>query len=787
MSSDPIRAISAAAKAESARRKQGDKALDITNEELDMVGAKLKDPEFRRLFAEYVKELENPETLAANEAYLKQMEQEGNAPEGMQLLDPTPGICIRVTNPEKVFINICVSDLIQKHTFEKKLNPKTNREERAVQIPHSAGLRRRTKDKKGKPCSVVDVVFNTQTFGQGIIQSSLQAAICEIALDAASRRLKLKLSSNYTVLSKNTVAGGKPPMMSVPIAVTNANSSNKTGPVFNDLKSDAKQKQKQNQKKTKQQKKKEVDPEVLIEEIDSGPAVKRKKANEPEYDLIHRGTLELTDFETRINSPLDDSAVKQAMAQRPRQLVVRVHLPLLQNARAVNLDISTQCVKVTAPGNLALDLALPYPVNEGNGSAKYNGKKRFLEIILQVLPPTQAEVDQILTELQVLKAANLKQRLQEEETKAAAVAAAVKHAELEESYKRSSLGLDGDTAISVRDEDDFVVVSTTTSPKHAVATPAEGKEAKKAVVAADEYVSSDSSEEDGEKRKRTVSFSLKGPFGMETIKPGDDRELRTYKHEITHRKHEQRLRRRQKMKGRKKHTVKRQYHKSNKGMCPVITYTETESHMTVVVHAKGVRNADLTVEVKQDSVEVAFADSNKKKFYVFLSLFAPIDLVKSNHQHTQKVVTLHLHKGVDSQGTWGVLERCELEESDFSANSSPALRPRVRPPLPLAPLSMDPGPAPKAVVVEVVDSDDEEKTKQASPAVAKIIDPSIAAFLNANSPAALAEAAASQETQATPAATPLTSLVPVVDDTAAAAAQKDLVLEVEDTDLFELD
>lgn len=73
---------------------------------------------------------------------------------------------------------------------------------------------------------------------------------------------------------------------------------------------------------------------------------------------------------------------------RPRELVIKIELPLLKTAAQANLDIYEKRLQLesTAPAAYKLDLSLPYPVDDSEGSAKFDKQKRTLTVTLPVIP-----------------------------------------------------------------------------------------------------------------------------------------------------------------------------------------------------------------------------------------------------------------------------------------------------------------------------------------------------------------------------------------------------------------
>ena len=108
---------------DSVQQDQADK-MEFTPEETNRFKKAFDDPEFRKLFTEYVDELQNPENRAETEAYITQLEGEQKLPAGKELIRPTPAFVTKVhkllkdNTKEKIFINIVSSDKIIKPSKE---------------------------------------------------------------------------------------------------------------------------------------------------------------------------------------------------------------------------------------------------------------------------------------------------------------------------------------------------------------------------------------------------------------------------------------------------------------------------------------------------------------------------------------------------------------------------------------------------------------------------------------------------------------------------------------------
>ena len=82
------------------------------------------DPEFRKLFADYMDELQDPANRAETEAYITQLEGEQRVPEGKELIRPIPCFVTKMHKvlddgkKEKLFVNIVSSEKIMRPSNE---------------------------------------------------------------------------------------------------------------------------------------------------------------------------------------------------------------------------------------------------------------------------------------------------------------------------------------------------------------------------------------------------------------------------------------------------------------------------------------------------------------------------------------------------------------------------------------------------------------------------------------------------------------------------------------------
>ena len=67
-------------------RKKDETKLQLTQEETDKFKKAFDDPEFKKLFAEYMDEMQDPKNRDETELYIRQLEEQEKVPEGKELI-----------------------------------------------------------------------------------------------------------------------------------------------------------------------------------------------------------------------------------------------------------------------------------------------------------------------------------------------------------------------------------------------------------------------------------------------------------------------------------------------------------------------------------------------------------------------------------------------------------------------------------------------------------------------------------------------------------------------------
>ena len=307
-----------------------------TENELSKLSDALKSEEFRRLVCQYAKDLNHPENRARYEAEIVQFEAERGVE--CTFLHPDPGYVIKTTNlrnDEKVFVNVCSDPSVDKPQSKKAVSSGIGSAGAGGvewSIPYSqSGQARRENDRQGRPCSVYDVIFHPDALALANRSGRLKHLVTETALEAVEKAAPtlVKLEHHNLKFPKMKFKGA-------------------------------------------------FQPTVIRK-----PLPKEKTKKRPEHSLKFRHHV--TDL------PKAAAAVGRGVEDpcRPSELVVEIHLPELDSAQGVELDILERQLTLESSTPLAaaeysLTVPFPYPVEEDKGSAKFEKSTKKLIVVAPV-------------------------------------------------------------------------------------------------------------------------------------------------------------------------------------------------------------------------------------------------------------------------------------------------------------------------------------------------------------------------------------------------------------------
>ncbi|KAG2431522.1 hypothetical protein HXX76_009536 [Chlamydomonas incerta] len=452
-------------KAENETLEKSLKELNLTTDEMTKFEKAFKDPEFIKLFEEYAKEVSDPKVKAETDAYLRQIEQQGRAEDvygaGTQLIVPDPAGAVVKTKVstsaaakrlqqeqqqqeaagagagaapgkqgalpagQKVFINICTCDKLERYSLTDAKDPATGRLRPKLSIPLSLGPVRQGTDKQGAPAAVYDFVVHPDSWTFAAGNAAGLATLVDTALDHVEQVGRCKLVRAWKRLNcryKGTDGATEPPVQCIRTSAAAAAGAAGEGaggrvrprpdvPGVPDLPGA------------------QTAPPAAAGAAATAAAVaaaagsgggassrsmfsfdKSKKAGggpaaaaaapkqevtdparpgyahpdgavTPEWGLVHSGEADL-------GETWGDAGKGLAAGGRvPKELVVRVTLPDITSAAAVDLDVGLRCLALTVPGRYRLSVPLPYGVDDAKGRAKFDKARKVLEVTLPVVPP----------------------------------------------------------------------------------------------------------------------------------------------------------------------------------------------------------------------------------------------------------------------------------------------------------------------------------------------------------------------------------------------------------------
>lgn len=407
--------------------------LELTNDEVERLKKCMEDEKFRGLFKEYAEEISNPENRKRYEEEITMLEKERGM--DVKFINPNPGHVMKTTlnGKEKCFINICTNEALGKPKSQASVQGSTKGMQWA--IPHSVSQARNDIDRAGNKCVVYDVVFHPDTYYMCTKNERFKKMIHDTALDAVERRFDITLDKNNLKFPNIKFKGT--PISSVirtPSDKSKDDGSTTNGPPTTDwmMKSKLQSGLKSNadtQIKTKNSEK--IEKELNIKTI------------VPDYTITHRGYFDMQDFSMVPGC--------KNLSSRPKELIISVNLPKITAANSVNLEVFEKRLKLKSaePVKYQLDVALPHPVDESKGCAKFDKSQRKLLVTLEVLEPPP--IPQIIPMLK-------DDRLTEYAKKKAALTTEQKQAEEKAKVKKPKFTEDNrihyQQGINYRDDDD---------------------------------------------------------------------------------------------------------------------------------------------------------------------------------------------------------------------------------------------------------------------------------------------------------------------------------------------
>lgn len=336
--------------------------LNLSKDEVDRIGDALRKPEFRKLFADYVEELQDPENKKLYEQEIIELEKERGVE--VTFVHPKPGYVIKtsVNGTQKAFINICTNDIVKKPTS----SPTIKEGARGLNwsLPHTLSPPREDLDNKQIRCQVFDVVFHPDTLHLAERNKAFRAMVNNTALDAVETNFDVKLDKKNLKFPKLSYKGIANPSVIRKHTDNIPERSEEEKELYEKIFAKAEAGAKHSPKKSKS---KRTDSTEDLSEY-----------TKPKYVIKHRTHIDIQEFTVHRDSKLN--------AAIPKELVLEVNLPLLKAASDITLNVTEKTVQLESeqPAKYKLNLTLPYQVIESAGNAKFEKDLKKLIVTLPV-------------------------------------------------------------------------------------------------------------------------------------------------------------------------------------------------------------------------------------------------------------------------------------------------------------------------------------------------------------------------------------------------------------------
>ncbi|EDS27823.1 conserved hypothetical protein [Culex quinquefasciatus] len=329
--------------------------IQLTRDEYRNVTRCLGDENFRKLFAEYCSELSDPENRIQYEKELKMLEAERGY--DVKFIKPLPGYVIKTTTKEdnKIFINVCHSDLVGKPVSKATRNS-NGQKGLKWSIPYAQTQPRKDYDNRKKSCMVYDVIFHFDTLHLAKQNANFRNLVTDTAIDAVERSFNVPLNNNDLKFPKLQYKGV--PKMSIIRQKTNNPLNEKNHCMIE----------------------KSAENNDNNDNTDNKENISHTTNNEyitPKFKLVHKKSVDYFEMTNESNN----SNVK------PDEIVIEVQLPLLNSASDCVLNVAQKELHLISqePASYKLQVKLPFEVDEKNGSAKFNTDEKTLILSLPVV------------------------------------------------------------------------------------------------------------------------------------------------------------------------------------------------------------------------------------------------------------------------------------------------------------------------------------------------------------------------------------------------------------------
>ncbi|ALC40815.1 Nop17l [Drosophila busckii] len=340
--------------------------LDISKDEFERISEALKNEEFRKLFFDYIDEIQDPENRKLYEEEIKQLEKERGVE--VTFIHPKPGFVIKsaIDGEVKCFINIASSSEVERPHNEIAVNPQTGSRGLSWSIPMAQTAARDDFDAKNNHCKVYDVVFHPDALHLGTRDKQFRQCLIDTALDAVEREYGVHLDRANLKFPKLDYKGVSRPTVIRKLAKDPTAEEREPHPLEHMY--------------PKKPEPGAGKPKVLPMKTKLTP---KPTFTVPNYSIKHSHDVDLSEYTDELDAKLQ--------ATVPRALVVEIELPLLNSTADCQLDVTERSVYLLSERQGAkyrLKLDLPYTVDDKSGNARFDLERRRLCITLPVVRST---------------------------------------------------------------------------------------------------------------------------------------------------------------------------------------------------------------------------------------------------------------------------------------------------------------------------------------------------------------------------------------------------------------
>ncbi|KAH8275208.1 hypothetical protein KR026_002254 [Drosophila bipectinata] len=356
---------------------RNDDQLDISKEEFGRIKEALGQEEFRKLFFEYVEEIQDPANRKIYEEEITQLEKERGVE--VRFIHPQPGFVVKTSldGELKCFINIASSPEVEAPHNEVAINPENGNRGLSWYIPMAQTASRDDADAKNNHCKVFDVVFHPDALHLAKRNSQFRKCLIDTALDAVEREYQVSLDRANLKFPKLDYKGIARPTVIRKLAENPTAEQLEPHPLQNIYPTAPPTSN--------------PEPRVLPMKTKSAPV---PEFTIPRYSIKHSHDVDLSEYTDELDAKLHVTV--------PRNLVVEIELPLLRSTAECQLDVTSKSVYLLSekPGaKYRLKTDLPFTVDDKAGSARFDTDLRRLSITLPVVRtsvPQQREMHDTL-------------------------------------------------------------------------------------------------------------------------------------------------------------------------------------------------------------------------------------------------------------------------------------------------------------------------------------------------------------------------------------------------------